>query len=405
MKVFKSTIANLRVLKTLSVVTLTLSIGLLLPACERGWDPSDNDSSSSSSSGNSNEKTYRGPGSNWELVLNDSVSTFTFNKSNTPNSTPTLLITGDYEVTSAGFTRLTVVTRTPGKGVEANQKITGINIADNLNIFIPFDGSVDQPLMLTRENGCPSTISSNWLLYKPANSKNAEVHTEGHFGQLTYSNIDDTTTTQIATQYTLEDTETAIGGTTLGTGACSNSLLTSETLQSWFSANETTSIEIATNSGALESGDSSDSQFLLSVQRKSISASSIFDADYIGILYNSSYNSRPRSIPVKGGCAAGKCTLYTVTDISNGDTENAAHILDLSSENDDNNNKPLDGFVVGGLTAPGTESPLGKTTCSINDDYRDSGTKFIACVGIAPSASDSSQLTNLFLVSTGQSDP
>ncbi|WP_185234759.1 hypothetical protein [Teredinibacter franksiae] len=403
MKVFKSTIANLRVLKTLSAVTLTLSIGLLLPACERGWDPSDNDSSSSSSSDNNNEKTYRGPGSNWELVVNESISTFTFNKSNTPNSTPTLVVNGDYEKTSAGFIRLTVVKSTPGQGVGTNQQITGINIADNLNIFIPFDGSVDQPLMLARANGCPTNISSNWLLYKPANSKNAEVHTEGHFGQLSYNKVNGETVVVI--QYSMDNTEQELDGISLGTGTCTESLSTSETLQSWFSANETTSIEVATNSDALESGDSSDSQFLLSVQKRSISASSIFDADYIGILYNSSYNSRPRSIPVKGGCAAGKCTLYTVTDISNGDTENAAHILDLSSENDDNNNKPLDGFVVGGLTAPGTESPLGKTTCSINDDYRDSGTKFIACVGIAPSASDSSQLTNLFLVSTGQSDP
>mgnify|MGYP000383307356 CR=1 FL=1 len=403
MKVFKSTIANLRVLKTLSAVTLTLSIGLLLPACERGWDPSDNDSSSSSSSDNNNEKTYRGPGSNWELVVNESISTFTFNKSNTPNSTPTLVVNGDYEKTSAGFIRLTVVKSTPGQGVGTNQQITGINIADNLNIFIPFDGSVDQPLMLARANGCPTNISSNWLLYKPANSKNAEVHTEGHFGQLSYNKVNGETVVVI--QYSMDNTEQELDGISLGTGTCTESLSTSETLQSWFSANETTSIEVATNSDALESGDSSDSQFLLSVQKRSISASSIFEANYIGILYNSSYNSRPRSIPVKGDCAAGKCTLYTVTDISNGDTESAAHILDLSSENDDNNNKPLEGFIVGTLTAPGTESPLGKTTCSINDDYRDSGAKFIACVGIAPGASDSSQLTNLFLVSTGQSDP
>ena len=384
----------------LSALMITLPL-LLATGCKPGIVESDSSSSSSSSSSSvDNDLIYRGPGFfSWQLNLEGDDSTFKLKRSATPGADADETIDGSYAEFSNGFLRLSP-TASDANLISGNA-ITGIQFGDELTLLQPFRSDTDQLVILAHQSDCPSnSINSNWLLYRQAVTLSTDKHTSNHFGTYSYSTIDDGKT-NLERQYGLSDPtpdDQDAGGIGLSTGICNEGLLTESNYQYYFSSGASIIAELANTEDDISTGETQNTQFLLSVEKRTISGSSSYSGSYIGLLYDSGLNTGFQNFPVKGTCDSGSCTLYQVTDTENGAQKDSAYTLDLRSTDDTELNRPADGFVVGTLTEPGSNSDSRTISCSINTDYEDSGEMTIACVGISPGSSNTDKLLNLFLV-------
>ena len=379
---------------SVATAVISLSMVVALPACQRGWDSTDDETTPTPTPPPTEALAhYNGPGSSWRMELDEQADTFTLNKSAIPGSDPTLEIEGAYEELSNGFLRLTVSAATNGQGINANDTISGIQVGKALTLLLPFGDEKNQILALPNANNCPSqNTAANWLLYKQANSFDSDNHNSNHYGIYTYSVL--SSVTELTTQYNLATPTDDVDGVALDSGACAEGLLATDTIQYYFTNGVTAALALAENNEQLTTGNSDQSQFLLTLEQRSIAALSDLAGTYNGIMFDSQLSDTSRNFPVKADCSSGTCTFKQITDIETGDLADAEYSLSFQEEDI---NSPSIGFVIGNLTDANSNG--GVTTCSVNIDYAGSGDKFIACIGISPGSSNTDELFNLFLVS------
>lgn len=336
--------------------------------------------------------TYSGPGSSWELALDTNELTFTLDRrANLGDSETTLEIDGDYEVLSSGFWQLTVNSATFGQGVNVGDRLRAVNISDQLMLILPFLAGNDQILAMPTAGTCPSaTTTRNWILYRQSRNFSEDNNYSGHFGSMLYSPT--SKVAELSSRYALDDVDTNIGGTQMTAGDCTDGVMTAGTHRYYLNG-DTAAIEVATSEDNLASGDTTDAQFLLSLEQLAFTASTDFDGTYFGILYDQIFAIDQRAFPVKAECTSGNCTVTQMTDVENGDLAADSYSLDLTGDI----NSPTAGYTVGELTSPA--DAIGTISCSINIDYVDSNKSVMACVGISPGSDNTGRLLNLFLIS------
>ncbi|SMF62692.1 hypothetical protein SAMN02745866_04029 [Alteromonadaceae bacterium Bs31] len=382
-------------MKVFQVLTTSLfCISLLsLSACKRGYnvDRPETDPTPTPPP-EEQDKEFHGAGSSWNLSLDEDNNTFELVRSSNPEADPNLELSGDTTELSSGFIAFEVRSSSDLQVVELGDTFHGIRLGEELTVLSPNGAAPDQLLFLSRANNCPSSkVSTNWVLLKFADTLNTDEHVDGHYGLFEYSPLGETAI--IENFYKLSEPEQAIDGIKVTDGTCDSSgILSAANRQIYFSQGSTAVIELAQTEDDITNGNSANTQFLVSLQQRSISAASDYDGKHIGLLRDSAKQGGEKVDLVKADCTSGECSISFVTDPENGSVETDTYTLRLP---DEEKNIPNAGFVLGSLS--NSQNAAGTSVCTINTDYAGASKHFFACVGYSPG--DDGQFTHMFLVS------
>jgi len=357
-----------------------------LLSCKAGYTPSTGEGSEP----DEGDLVFHGPGSSWLLAMDPVDETFELTRAATPGGGNNLEISGEYSELSNGFLKLSISDATSGSNVVAGTSYYGIEIGTELKFLQPIGSSQPQIIALVESNGCPTSFTGNWLQYKWENTSNSESHTENQFGVFAYSSVEGDNI-RLDSQYNLDDPTDERGDLVLSSGLCEDDINTSDNRQYHFSPGTSTLIELASSNADISNGISNNTQFLINLEQRNLSATTDFNSTLIGFYYNQQNGSVE---PVLAECTSGVCSINIIDDVESGQLR--AGDFALTFEETDINT-PSRGFVTGELTNPNNQ--VGATVCSINRDYDGSGDLLIACVGIAPESIITPNYTNLFLVS------
>lgn len=344
---------------------------LFFSACDedaRGWvgvDPGETPQ----------ESNYFGPGSVWELSLDDNDE-FTLTKKNLIGDANLLLdIQGSYEDLDTGFTRLTL--DSPVTGV--HPEITALHIGTNSVILMPIETNNEHLVAVIQSDVCNSTnVRGNWLEFRFASGVETTNGTQTFFGTWEYNPTAGTLT--FPSNYNLLPAYDKTTGQPLTSGTCSKGL----------SKNNNNSFYTNARSGvfSLNENDQNNHTLRFGMPAGEVVTLVNLNGDYVGMMYDSSSKD---SRTVSATCSNGACEIFNEASITQINRTNANYELAL-----DTPDALLDGFVTGDLTDL-SDSDMGNIACMVNLNIH-SQKNLLSCVGQQPDA-NSPDAVNIFLLS------
>lgn len=376
---------------TLSTAALASCLALGLSACKPGYNLNSTESGSGDFEGvggDSDTRAFFGPGSHWELILDDGDDSFTLKRKSSPTDSATLTLEGEQIELSNGYTQLSV-------DVESGDDADNFTYADDIAILAFSDDTLiltspekdgDQLLVLVSADSCPTeNVQGNWVTYKQSTSDSPARASVAYFGDYQYSYGTDTGFT--SNQFSLVDAFTSVDGETFNSDDCGHGLALGDNHHQYLGGGDTAIIHtLDSNNGDLNSYK------MVFAQKEIITRADIEDT-YSAIVFDGGEVSGSRINTATLECdSAAICVATLLSDFVNDEESETSYTFDLSGSPD----ATSDGFITGNIELEDSETTP-NIACMVNLDVNDEGIKTLACVGQAPGAS--SKLFNIFAIS------
>lgn len=372
------------------IISLALLFCLVITGCKPGFKLTDEETGSGDYegvNGSTGTRTFFGPGSNWELILDDSDDSFILRRRNTPTAEVSLILDGKQVELDNGFLQLSVDLKS---GADSNSFTYVDDIAvleitdDTLALTDPEEGG-DQLLIMVTADQCPTTnIRGNWITYKQSSDDSPARSSSSYFGDYQYSYA--TSTGFTSYQFNLEDNFVIQDGKTFNGADCGRGLSLGTNHHQYLNAPDSAIIH------ALDSEGGNANSFKVVLESRKIVNRQDIAGDYIGLLYDGAKTAGSRVEPTKVDCDdLGQCTFTLMEDFVADTSSDNSYSLDLSGTPD----ATIDGFITGHIIQESEATP--NVACMANIDLRESGEKLLACVGQAPGAS--TKIFNVFAIS------
>lgn len=359
----------------------SIAVASLLIACGSS-------SSTTAVTATTTSTNYNGPGSKWDVEL-VSDGNFTAVRRPDVNSAVDMTVTGTYVTQSNGIIKLTVSSAVDDSNNTLSSPANG-DVAWGLNapgyafMLRPMDSSSDQLIPMVTSGACPSSdMSGNWVNVNMQSGRLATDNSD-FFGTFNF----DATNQQgnLPGRYSLANPTSNLGSMALGTGSCSNGIMTISDGVMYLATNGA-----IVRTGTDTSGDETDDSFIFAFAQKAITDINNLDGTYGGMLFDGSNLSGQKINPVTMNCSAGSCTATQLdTDLTTTLSGGATINLNAGSGVD----QPGTGFVTGTVT---DGSGTGNLSCMVDIDAAGTGKKIASCVGQSPG--DTSKLFNVLFVS------
>ncbi len=378
----------MKVFQLIAIALLCFNF-LSLSACKRGYSSESSTEPTPTPPPEEQDKEYHGAGSSWELFVDEDNNTFDLDRRSKPDAeSPDLEIEGNTTELSSDFIEFEVTKTSNTLQIAVGDLFYGIQVGEEITVLSPNSAEQDHILFLSRANNCPSLIGANWVVHKfPATTD--DNHADGHFGIYSYSPTSGTASVELG--YELSTPDTSLDGLVVSEDKCdTDGVITSSNNRIYFSQGSSAVLELSPSEDDIDKG--TNTQLLVTLEKKTLSAATDFDGKHLGFLKNTSQQDGEEVDLVNTECTSGTCTISFISDPENGDTETDTYTLVLPEAEI---NKPSAGFVIGTLTnASDEESTI---ACSVNNAYGGTSKAFFGCIGYAPG--DTSNFTHLFLVS------
>ena len=361
------------------VAISAISAGFLI-GCG-GGSSDDNNSDSSTVSA---DQTYTGPGSKWDVTLNDD-STFVITRRESASAPVTMTVNGNYVRHDTGFVSLTVSSSSGDGGPDAGDTAWALEVPGYAFLLKPTGDHSSQMIAMVSAGSCPTTdISANWVVVKNSDESDADSSERDFFG--TFNFDVDSGTASLPSRYALADDFASQGANEqLPAGTCSDGLM----------AFEDAVMYLTSNGGALVhtgADDDDHSSIIFALSQSSISSMSTIDGHYAGMLFDDNMEDSGDKIhPVSMDCSNGTCTGTMVMNIETGATSNDSVTINLDASSIDSLGT---GFVTGTIVS---EEESGSLACMVDDNAAGSGSTIVSCVGQSPG--DNSKIFNVMFVS------
>lgn len=363
------------------------SSALGLSACKAGYSlDSESDGEFDGVGGDTDTRSFFGPGSHWELIIDDGDNTFTLNRSADPTTEATVKLEGSVISLDSGFTQLSVemTDGDDGSSFNTEDEIAMISISDDMVVLAPPGSDEDQLLVLVSADTCPSSnIRGNWVTYKLSGDDSPTRTGNAFFGDYQYS-----TSSYIgytSNQFNLTDSYTSVDGDTFTGAACGSGLSIGDDHHQYLGTGDAAVIH------TLDADGGSGNDFRVVFEAREITNRSDLEGSYAGLLYNGGKTSGSKAKVVDMECdSAGLCDVTVLTDF----VDDTASDTNYEFELDGTPDGIADGFITGTITTDTDSTP--NIACMVNIDIHEEGGKFIACVGQSPDSTSS--LFNIFAV-------
>ena len=366
--------------KGLLVVSVTALTGSLLLGC----------SGSSSSSAVSGED-YNGPGSKWDLSLNDDGS---FHIDHRPdiNSNIDYTVDGSFVRQASGFVTLSV---TGGSGVDAptpGSTAWALEVPGYAVMLKPVDGN--QLVTMVKSGECPSEdFDANWVVVKQdrsggdADANNASRDFAGTF-HFDFASQ----TPSLPIKKSLAGSFNDLGAGTIDPGVitCEDGIMNIPGAAMYLTANGGAIVHTAGSDANSETDDS----FIFGLGQKTITHVNDADGNYAGMLFDDNMADGSKINPVSLSCVSGSCTGTLVTDVVSGATSADTVTVTLSGSVNDIGGTSMNGFMTGTIS---DDVGTGNMMCMVDPDAVGSGKRIVSCVGQSPG--NNNDMFNVLFVS------
>ena len=322
---------------------------------------------------------FTGAGSNWRLEMERNGNEFELTRSNNPDSSVNITLTGTYEAfNNNGFTRLTVNDQEGTSS--ANDEITLVRASNYAAFLSPIFPNDDDVLAMVAVANCGSSDTiSNWIRFKHPITNQSSADEPNDFGTLRY--VDSTATLTLNARYNLDTPTQNIGNVEIASGECTEGFITESSEHTHY---------LGSGSSALldlYNDDDDENQRLFALDQTVVAANTDFDSDSYGLMYDRGA-SGDNNFPIRADCTSGTCTINQISDIENGDTSGQSYTLELSDVN-----TPSNGFITGNISLEnGNENETAICVLRLGSANQD----ILACVANSPN--NSNQTLNIFLV-------
>lgn len=360
-----------------------------LSACKAGYSlGGDDEGEFDGVGGGSNTRAYFGPGSHWELIIDDEDNSFTLNRSDDPTTEATVKLSGAVFELDNGFTRLSVDVTNGDDGGNFNEEdeIAMISISDDMVVLAPPSADEDQLLVLVSADTCPSSnIRGNWITYKLNGNDSPSRSGNAFFGDYQYSTSSYTGFSN--NQFNLLDSYDFVDGETFTGAACGKGLSIGDNHHQYLGSGNAAVVH------SLDTADGNNYDFRVVFEAREITNRPDLAGSYAGLLYNGGKGEGSKTKVIDMECdTAGLCAITALADfVADTDSETTYEI-----ELDGTPDGVADGFITGTISTE-SETSTPNIACMANIDIHEQGGKFMACVGQSPDAT--TQIFNIFAVS------
>ncbi len=365
---------------TKSGVALTLlgAGALLLGAC--GTESDDAAGALEGSEGSGSAMSYNGPGSVWDVELDDGDFTITMRENLAAEVA--LTITGDYVRHDSGFLVFTVGDSLGTDGPSAGDQAWAIEVPGYALLLKPMAAGSDQLIPMVSAGSCPDAdFQANWVIVKKASDAAADDADRDFFGTFAYTAA--TGTASLPSRRALANDFQDGGAANLTGGDCAEGIMSVEDAVMYLTSNGGAIVHTGVSTPA-------DSSFIFALTQKAIADTASLDGEYAGVLFDESSADGEKIAPVALECSAGICSGTLVTDVVTGATSPETVTVTLSGTAD-----VLGNGLVTGTIASGADS--GNLACMADNDVLGGGRKMISCVGQSPG--DNANMFNVLFVS------
>ncbi len=366
---------------------LALSIATLTGGVLLGCSGSSTDTATSSSG-----QDYNGPGSKWDLSLNNDGS---FHIDHRPdiNSAIDYTVDGTFIRQASGFVTLDV---TAGTGVDApavGSQAWALEVPGYALMLKPVDS--DQLISMVKSGECPTAdFNANWVIVKQDSSGgNADANNANRdfAGQFSFDFETQTPSLPIKKSLAGSFNNVTGGGIDPGAVTCVDGIMRIPGALMYLTANGGAIVH--TNGGT--EGDSSDDSFIFGLAQKTITNVNEADGDYAGMLFDDNGIDGSKINPVSLSCISGTCTGTIVNDVTSGALSSDSVTITLSGSVNEIGGTSMNGFLTG--TISDGQGGTGNMICMLDPDAVNSGKKIVSCVGQSPG--DVNDMFNVLFVS------
>lgn len=367
-----------------SLLTLLFAIAgfSLLTACS---------SDTTTSTTTTNSQLYNGPGSKWDLTLNDNGS-FHIDHRPSVDTAIDYTVDGDYTRHASGFVTLTV---TGGEGVDApavGSEAWALEVPGYAFMLKPVDG--EQLIAMVTAGSCPTAdLDANWVIVKQDRSggdADATNVNRDFAGTFHYDSTTGVPTLPVKKSLADGFPDVTGGGIDPGDVVCENGIMNIPGAVMYLTSNGGAIVH--TDGGS--PSDETDDQFIFGLGQKVITNAAESDGEYAGMLFDDSMSDGTKLNPVSLSCTSGTCIGTIVTDVETGATSADSVTVTLSNSVNEIGSSMLNGFMTGTISdGVGT----GNMICMVDPDAVGSGKKIVSCVGQSPG--DTNNMFNVLFVS------
>ena len=328
--------------------------------------------------------SYNGPGSRWDVDLDDGA--FTITRRETVSSPIDLTVTGTYEELPTGFVKLDVDASEGLDGPEPGEMAWALEVPGYAFFLKPMEAGNERIMAMVTAGECPTAdVDANWVLVKKGSADNADDAGRDFFGSFNYDAT--TGTAMLPGRWSLAGDFADQGANdNIGSGTCADGIMevTDET--------DNAVMYLTASGGAIvhtNVDNEYDSSFIFALAQTDIPGMTAMDGDYAGVLFDESLNSGEKVAPLAVACVSGMCSGEILADVETGAVDEGSATIDLSGTM----NFPEPGFITGSITEDGT----GNLACMVDTNAADTGRTIMSCVGQSPG--DAAKMFNVILVS------
>lgn len=334
---------------------------------------------------------YNGPGSKWDLTLNNDGS---FHIDHRPSISEAIdyTVDGTYARHNSGFVTLSVTGGEGANAPAAGSKAWALEVPGYAFMLKPVDD--DQLIAMVTAGNCPTAdINANWVIVKQDRSAgNADAANAGRDFAGTFHYDYATGIPTLPAKKSLTDGFPTVtgGGIDPGAVSCESGILEVPGAVMY----------LTENGGAIvhtygsDTNNENDDSFIFGLGQKAITNASESDGEYAGMLFDDNMSDGTKLNPVSLTCTSGTCTANLVTDVETGATSADSVTITLSNSINEIGGDSLNGFMTGTIS---DGSNTGNMICMVDPDAAGSGKKIVSCVGQSPG--DNNDMFNVLFVS------
>ncbi|MDI9246010.1 hypothetical protein [Marinobacter sp. CHS3-4] len=338
-------------------------------------------SSGDSSATGSSSVAYSGPGSKWDVTLEDSGD-FTIERRTSPVDPVILTVEGTYERLDSGFVSLEVGSANGTDAPNPGDMAWALEVPGYAFLLKPIDG--DQVIAMVTAGECPTTdIDANWVMVKKRAGSDATSQSEDYFGTFEFDVSTSTPSLPVKRSLDTGFPNVTEGGIS-GGGSCEDGLMLVGEMP------DVAAMYLTQSGGAIvqtDIADEANSSFVFGLSADAVEGSNL-DGDFAGMLFDDTMADGSKINPVSLSCESGVCTGALVTDIETGSLSSdtvTVTFTGLAGED----------FISG--TIEDSDSNSGNLVCMADQNAAGSGKTIVSCVGQSPG--DNTQMFNVMFVS------
>lgn len=316
-----------------------------------------------SSSASSEVVKYTGPGSFYDITLNNGDSTFTLIIKESASAPTDLTVNGTFVRHTTGFLTLTVVSATGTEAPAAGETANAFEIPGYAFILKPTSGDEVVPMLIS--GACPtSNFDANWLIAQTRDSADASSPTQDWFGTFTYAHSAPSAT--VTSKYALEGLTPVSGSSALTVSGCNEGILSLDEsgtiIDLWLTSNGGVMVRNQTDNGTI-----------LALPKDTVALADMAGT-YSGLAVEGQTVGGDDIFPVKVVIAAdGTGTASKILNIETDALESGSADLSLAL-----NPSIGDGWLTGTIDSSAS------IACAASTDVASSGKNAMFCVGQSP---------------------